>query len=63
MKILSDPLSIMRVIKKNISKYKIVASLVFITLSIAIITYNVCDINHRQTVFNKLDEYIIQIVL
>ena len=55
MKILSDPLSIMRVIKKNISKYKIVASLVFITLSIAIITYNVCDINHRQTVFNKLD--------
>ena len=55
MKILSDPLSVMRVIKKNISKYKIVASLVFITLSIAIISYNIFDMNHRQEVFNKLD--------
>ena len=55
MKILSDPLSVLRVIKKNISKYKIVAILVFITLSIAIITYNICDMNHRQQVFNKLD--------
>ena len=55
MKILNDPLSVKRVIKKNISKYKIVAILVFITLSIAIITYNICDMNHRQEVFNKLD--------
>ena len=55
MKMLNDPLSITRVIKKNISKYKIVASLIFITLSVAIISYNIFDMNHRQEVFNKLD--------
>ena len=55
MKMLNDPLSVMRVIKKNISKYKIVACILFITLSIAVITYNICDMNHRQEVFNKLD--------
>ena len=55
MKILSDPLSVLRVIKKNISKYRLVASLILITISIAIITYNICDMNHRQEVFNKLD--------
>lgn len=55
MKKLNDPLSILRVIKKNISKYKIAATLLFIILSIAIITYNVCEINHREAVFKKLD--------
>lgn len=55
MKIINDPLSVMRVIKKNISKYKVVAILVFLTLSIAVMTYNICEINHRQQVFDKLD--------
>lgn len=55
MKKLNDPLSVMRVIKKNISKYKIAATLLFIILSTAIISYNIFDTNHRKEVFDKLD--------
>ena len=55
MKILSDPLSVKRVIKKNIQKYKFAAIALFIITSIATITYNICEAKHREDVFNKLD--------
>ncbi len=55
MKKLIDPLSVKRVIKKNISKYKYAAILLFLVASIATVTYNVCEIQHRQEVFDKLD--------
>ena len=55
MKKLNDPLSNKRVIKKNISKYRITIALLFVTILVSIITYNICDISHRKKVFKKLD--------
>lgn len=55
MKILNDPLSVTRVIRRNISKYKIDIAFVFTTLLVAAITYNTCETNRRQQVFDKLD--------
>lgn len=55
MKILNDPLSVESVIKEKISKYKIEAAFIFITILVAAMTYNICNEAHKQQVFKNLD--------